>query len=116
MQSVPKRQFHSRSVKVMADGALAANLEVTVDDLISAQPDGLVAQVVVIAPGGVAPAPDPARSAGQFRVVLAGSLLTIERALARWEHCFVAPDERNVALEAGPSGLQAVILQFPVKT
>ena len=39
-----------------------------------------------------------------------------ERALGRWDHCFVAPDERIPVLEAGPEGVQAVILQFPTKT
>ena len=116
MQRVSKRQFHSRSVKVMAADALAASTDVVVNDLIEPQSDGLLARLIVIPPGANAEAPDPAQSAGQYRVVLAGSLVTAERSLGRWEHGFVAPDERILVLEAGPEGVQAVILQFPTKT
>jgi hypothetical protein len=126
MRRVPKRQFHSASVQPSAIPSQAESHPILPQPeshpippraehhLIPPQPDGLFASVVSLGPDGVAAMPAPAPSAGQFRVVLAGSLRVDGRVLLPWEHCFIEPDEA-VQLEAGPGGAQVVILQFPHK-
>jgi rubredoxin len=74
---------------------------------------GLFVKALTLAPGARMTAPSPANGDGQFVVVVKGSMLdggTERRALTV---SFVKPDEPALQIEAGPQGLEALILNFP---
>lgn len=58
---------------------------------------------------------DPAGSAGQFYVVVAGSLHVEERALKDSGSVFVSATEKPLVFVAGDRGVQVVCLQLPIK-
>ena len=58
---------------------------------------------------------DPAGSAGQFYVVVAGSLQVEDRVVKDWGSVFVSATEKPLVFAAGDRGVQVVCLQLPVK-
>jgi rubredoxin len=74
---------------------------------------GLFVKSLTMTRGAWITAPSPAGGDGQFVVVVKGSMLeggTERRALTV---SFVKPDEAALQIEAGPGGLEALILNFP---
>ena len=113
MQRGPKRQLHSEVARVADETERASLAAPKIDDLIPLQPDGAAAQLISLPPGATHAGLDPRGSGGQLHLVAAGSLVVDGRALAQWEHVFVAGDETPPVLVAGRGGAQAVLLQFP---
>ncbi len=75
---------------------------------------GLAGWSLTLAPGASAVLPSAAASDGQFLVVLEGSLLQEGRSYPYPSVAYVAPDEPAMTAVAGPGGLKAVLLSFPV--
>lgn len=115
MRRGPKRQLHSQPVMIADTASLAALAAPVVNDLIPLQVDAIAARLYTLAPGTRYTGLDPAGSAGQFYVVLAGSLSVQERRLHTWQSVFISPSENPLELMAGKEGLQAVCLQLPHK-
>jgi rubredoxin len=74
---------------------------------------GLFTCALTVAPGMRAVAPAPSGGAGQFVVVVKGSLLYDGRERQALTVAFVKPDEDAFRIHAGPQGLEALILNFP---
>ncbi len=81
--------------------------------LIPAEDDGLLSVRYTVAPGAAATTPDSAAGGGQYHVVLAGTLLRGEQALPPLSVEFASPDEGSVTLQAGPDGLDVLLVRFP---
>jgi rubredoxin len=75
--------------------------------------DGLFARTLVMAAGEVTHTTDTALGDGQYLTVLKGSLVHEGRELQAPTLVFVRPDEPAFRIEAGPQGLEAIILNFP---
>jgi hypothetical protein len=75
--------------------------------------DGLFARRLRIAPGASETGPDPASGAGQFWVVLSGSLAVDGEAVPAMSCVFVHPDEAPFIATAGADGLDVLAMQFP---
>jgi hypothetical protein len=75
--------------------------------------DGQWARRFHIAAGESVAAPDPADGAGQFWLVLSGSLRHDDRTLPPRSCAFVYPNEEPLTAVAGPDGLEAMAMQFP---
>ena len=58
-------------------------------------------------------APDPASGGGQYFLVLQGSMLREGEDLPLHSLSFVARSEPALAVQAGPAGLEALVLRFP---
>ena len=82
--------------------------------LLETQPDGLGVHVVRAAPGVTVRGPDPRGSSGQYYVVINGSGCLDNEELPVFSVLFVWPDQGPLAMTAGASGLDAVVLQFPL--
>ncbi len=74
---------------------------------------GLFARTLTMAPGARHTAPDPSGGAGQFVVVVKGSMLHGGKENNALSVVFVKPEEAAFAVEAGPLGLAGLILNFP---
>lgn len=77
-------------------------------------PDGFCARRHRIAPGASETGPDPATGAGQFWLVLSGSLTLRGAALPPNSCVFVYPDEAPLIATAGADGLEVLAMQFPL--
>ena len=81
VEQPPKRQLHGQPVPIVTAAGLAAHVSPSIDDLIALEPDGIAARLYTLPPGTQHRGLDPAGSAGQFYVVLAGTLIAGERRL-----------------------------------
>lgn len=75
---------------------------------------GLAGWSLTLAPGARAALPSAAASDGQFLVVLEGSLARDGKSYPHPAVAYVAPEEAAMTVTAGPDGLKAVLLNFPV--
>lgn len=80
---------------------------------IESSSDGLCAQRYAVAPGDVMTGPDPSSGAGQFWLVLAGSMQCDGVALSPRSCVFVYPDDAPFSATAGDGGLELLLLQYP---
>ena len=111
----PKRHFSSNALEPMTTDALAALSAVQSEDLTAPSGDKLAVQVLRLPPGASHRAISPHGSAGQFFVLLSGSICHDGQWLRRWEHLFVSEQEDRYTVQAGPQGAQVLLLQYPVK-
>ena len=74
---------------------------------------GLFVKTVTMAPGACAPAPAPDSGDGQFVIVVKGSMMHEGSERRALTVIFVEPTERAFQMNAGPEGLEALILNFP---
>lgn len=81
---------------------------------IEPQADGLAASLCSLPPGGQAEALVPAAS-GQFQLVMAGAMRHGAGQLEVWESRYLQAGEPGGMLQAGPEGLQVLLLQVPAK-
>ena len=78
-----------------------------------ADDQGLFVKSLTMAPGARTTAPSPAGGDGQFVVVVKGSMMHGGNERRALTVSFVKPDEAALQIEAGPEGLEALILNFP---
>src|SRR5262249_41116870 len=76
---------------------------------------GLAAYTLCMRADAKRRAPDPAKSDGQYLVVLDGSLVHADKTYAAPSLVFVWPHEGAFEVQAGPNGLQALVLNFPLR-
>ena len=113
-----KREQTGRNLVVdfldqMATGNLTLGTLKTVQ-LIPPYEDGLSGEFVLLGPGGIADIVAPARSAGQYAVVMSGRLLLGPKA-AQEAACIYFADGKNVRLKAGAEGAKVLVLRFGVR-
>jgi hypothetical protein len=83
------------------------------ETVIEPEDDGLAAWFLRAAPGVTAHAPHPNQGGGQYVLVARGNLLQDGNALPCLSCLYVSADEEPLALQAGPQGLEVLIMQFP---
>ena len=74
---------------------------------------GLYVRSITMAPGARMTAPSPAEGAGQYVIVVKGTLVHGDRARQALTVIYSTPDEEAFRLQAGPDGLEALLLNFP---
>lgn len=110
------RGVHRRFREAVADATPPAGppAEATTETLLAATPDGLGAWRHRLPPGAPLQGPDPASGDGQFWVVTSGALRGADGATLPALSCaFVGPDEAPLAVTAGETGLEVVVVQYP---
>lgn len=75
---------------------------------------GLAGWSLTLAPCAAASLPSASGSDGQFVVVLEGSLVQAGKSYPQPSVAYVAPTEPAMTAMAGPDGLKAVVLNFPM--
>lgn len=74
---------------------------------------GLGAFALRMKPNAKTTLPDPSATGGQYLVVLSGSIERGGRTQRSLAIGYVAPDEPSLEVQAGPDGLDALVLNFP---
>jgi len=110
----PKRHVQGPPLATASDGELLALTVPRCEHLIPAQADQLGACVWSLPPGASIEAPPPAPG-GQFHFAMAGTLRHGPAWLGGWESRYLSALEPACRLEAGPRGLQVLVLQMPAK-
>lgn len=77
--------------------------------------DGMHAQVVRMGAGAKVQGPDPKLAGGYYVVVANGSLVHDGEELPLWSMVVVENTEKEFLIQAGPKGLEALVLQFPLE-
>jgi|SRR5688572_13315177 rubredoxin len=87
---------------------------VSVQDVPDVRDDrGLFVKTLTMAPGTRTTAPAPAGGGGQYVIIVKGSLMHEGRERKALTVVFVKPEEDAFQVEAGPEGLDALVLNFP---
>lgn len=108
------REAVAGNVHPLPDSALARLGDVQCSKLLGPGPDGLATWHYRLPPGAALAGPDPADGAGQFWIVLGGTLSIADAAPLPPHSCvFAAPDDGPLAVRAGTTGAEALCLQFP---
>lgn len=83
-------------------------------EMIAPEPDGLAAWMVWVAPGATVPAPIHPGGIARYCVVGRGEMIAADGAqLPPLSTAFMTGDDMNMPLQAGPAGLEVMVLQFP---
>jgi hypothetical protein len=81
--------------------------------LLGPEPDGLAAWRYRLPPGAAAAGATPEDGAGQYWLVIGGSLQRLGETLGRLSCAFLAPDDHAFTATAGPDGADVLAMQFP---
>lgn len=104
---------HADRINASTIEALAKRSAPGLDALIDEDDDGLAAYLLRLGPGMSAEGPVTARCGGQYCLVLAGDLSYAGALLPSLSCLFVSSSERSVQIQAGSSGAEVMILNFP---
>lgn len=112
MRPGPRRNLMIGPILPGSDADRAAR-RATMLESVHEEADGLRMLVLRLAPGDHATAPDPAAGGGQSMLVIAGDLRAAGKTLGPLSALFAARDEAPLAVEAGTTGADLLILQYP---
>lgn len=96
-----------------SEEARKSRKSVSVETVFAPEADGLAGSLYRMGPGQTARMPDPAGTGGIYFVVTEGSVVHAGRELPRLSTIFSTNDEGRVALVAGPTGADLLVLHFP---
>ncbi len=112
-----KRRTLTAEVGITDSDALQGLINNTVRTLFevdAAEPDhGTIALEVLVAPGKVYSAPDPATGGGQVLLVLQGEISTPTFSGGARSAMVATTDEPAITVTAGPAGAQLLLMQYP---
>jgi rubredoxin len=74
---------------------------------------GLYVRTLTMAAGATMAAPSPSQGAGQYIIAVKGTLVHEDRPRPALTVVFSAPNEEPLRIQAGPDGLEALIVNFP---
>lgn len=106
--SLPKRQISSNPFEPLGSEAQAC-----VTEMIAPQADGLAAWIVHLPPRKTSAPPPLDRGSGRFYVVAKGEMSLAGERVQELGIAWATTDERAFALEAGPPGVDVIVMQFP---
>ncbi len=114
-QNFQHREAVADGIHPLSPAALAALHEVQCNPILGPNPDGLGTWHCLLPPNAVLRGPDPATGAGQFWIVLAGTMAAAGSGLLSPQSCvFAAPDDAPLLVHADAGGAEALCLQFPL--
>jgi len=113
LKPVPRRHRMADPVDISDAPDLAARSEPGLDILMEREEDALAAYVLRMGSNARMPVPSPSDGGGQYHVVVNGGLMRDGKVMPKLSCLFVYPDESQYEVEAGPDGLEMLVLQFP---
>jgi hypothetical protein len=114
MQPSKRRNLTSAPVPFSIEPVMQSRTEAVWEELLRGD-DGVCAQVVRLGGGMAVPGPDPRRAGGYYVFVGNGSLLHDGEELPLWSMAVVENTETGFQICAGPKGLEALVLEYPVE-
>ena len=113
-KQLPRLNVFLEPLHVNSSEHLYALLDVECIALHTLEESGLGIWRLLMPPHSRIASPDPSTGASQYWVVLQGELILHEEQKLTPKSCvFVSEDETQKQIEAGPRGLELLVLQFP---
>jgi hypothetical protein len=109
----PKNHFSSEPIQRLSTEALGKLSAVLCEELLPLKEGGLAVMLYRLPPGAQTLGLAPATGAGQYRVVVSGSLVHDGQSLQPPESLFLSSDEADCVMTAGTTGAEVLLLQFP---
>ncbi len=97
-----------------SDAERSGRKGIVVESVFPLEDDGLAAWLYRLGPQEECSLPEPSSSGGQYLVVVAGAMVREDTEFARNSAAFISSDERAFRVVAGQTGLDLLVLQFPV--
>lgn len=113
MKPAPRRHRVSDHLELSAAESLQSRNEEVLETVFELEADGLAAWFLRAIPDAVAYVPSPIQGGGQYVVVAGGTLVHDGIELPRLSCAYVSSEEGPMPLQAGPDGLEVLIVQFP---
>jgi hypothetical protein len=85
-----------------------------IDTVFTEETDGLAGWLYRMGPKQTCTLPGPAKGGGQYLVVASGTMVSGGVEYARHSVAYISPDETAFSVIAGVTGLDLLVLQFPV--
>jgi hypothetical protein len=99
----------------LTDAELRTLRNASEQTLFSNRESGLGAWVYRVPPGGTIASPDPSVGAGQYWLIVGGTVHAGDRSLPKDSFVFVSPDELPVSMACDSEGAEILVLRFPRK-
>jgi hypothetical protein len=109
----PKQHFSSEPIHRLSAIALQNLEQVSCEELLPRQANGLAVSLYRLPPQASVKGLAPNTGAGQYRVVVAGSLKHEGQVLHAPESLFLSSDEPECPMQADDDGAEVLLLQFP---
>ena len=109
----PKLQIISDPIGSCVGAVLEELSEATTLMLIEPKEDGLAAWILRVPPGESAASPVSASGTGRFFIVTSGTMVVAGDQLPALSPVFASHDEQTFDIQAGSTGLEVMVLQFP---
>ena len=101
------------ALEVGSEAARMSRKSVTVETVFAPEADGLAGCLYRMGPGHTPRMPDPAGSGGIYFVVAEGSIVYKDQELPRLSTIYSCCEEARIALIAGATGADLLVLHFP---
>ncbi len=107
-----KKRHFAVNVTLSTEPVLMTRATVALEPLAEQDGDGPCAFILRAGAGMAATGPDPKDTGGQYYLVANGALEREGQSYPVWSTIFVDAGEAPLAVQAGPKGLETLILQF----
>ena len=101
-------------LRVSSEAQRMSRTAEAIDTVFAVEPDGLAGWLYRMGPKQTCTLPDPAKGGGQYLMVASGSMVSGGVEYARHSVAFISPDETAFFVVARETGLDLLVLQFPV--
>jgi rubredoxin len=116
MKPAPKRFYMGHDAPGPADlPSLRARQGADLSVLLDQTEEGTASWLLTAGPDASFTVPSAENTGGQYIVVTGGSAVLGGQVYGLWSTAFVWAGERSYEASAGPDGLQAIVMQFPVR-
>lgn len=108
-----RRNMTSSPIRFSVEPVMQSRSEPLWETVFEETDDGMAARVVRLGANMSVAGPDPRRAGGYYVFVGNGSLVHEQEALPLWSMVVVEPTEDAYTIQAGPKGVEALVLQYP---
>ena len=113
-QQPNERRNLTADVAILPDDSALKSMDAIEQEVVfPLEDEGLAAWNLRMGPNMEFTGPDPATGGGQYYVVMNGDLIHDGETYEKWSCVFVEPPEEGLDIQAGPAGLEVLILQYP---
>jgi len=113
MKPAPKRVRMAVNLPLSDEVARQARRDTALETLIEPEADGLASWFLRVPPGGKMEGPSPEAGGGQYVIVAGGTLEHADRAFGRLALGYVPTEAGPLPVQAGPDGVELLVMQFP---
>ena len=113
LKDVTRQFLLADDIEISTQAQLAQRTKAVLETIIEPFESGLAGYAARVPCSGSMTAPEPSNGGGQYWVVISGSAIFNGETLNPLSCVFVGPEDTGLSVDAGPSGAEVLILQYP---